>query len=196
MDITALEQAKSRLAKARRALDALKMAADFETAEDAWTDFLIAVSAVYSKLDQGSKGQNKSTPWFGSKKKERRDDPLLRYLHYARNSNEHGIARVVEQTPSNRVFGRTLKFGERVPVMIHPAAGPQGPVTGQGVEAIAAGPTLKPIRACDTRFNVCCDPPKEHRGQSIKYGGNFVYDIGELAVEYLQSMVSEAEKLV
>jgi hypothetical protein len=88
MNPSAVLQAKQRLLKLEKALSALRSATTVEDAEEAWTDFLLAASTIYSKLEQGSKGYAKTEPWFGKKKKERKDDPLLRYLHYARNSDE------------------------------------------------------------------------------------------------------------
>ena len=98
MNLQAVEQAKIRLAKAEKTFDAMRSSTTLEDMEEAWTDFLIAVSAIYSKLEQGAKGNSKSEGWFGRKKRERRKDPLLKYLHAARNSNEHGIERIVEST--------------------------------------------------------------------------------------------------
>jgi hypothetical protein len=78
MDPQAVDQAKARLRKAKKALDALKKANDFEPAEDAWSDFLLAAAAIYSKLEQGAKSKGASAGWFGRKKKERKDDPFKR----------------------------------------------------------------------------------------------------------------------
>jgi hypothetical protein len=95
MNADAIDQAKSRLSRAEKALAALSAAKAIEEAEAAWTDFLIAAATIYSKLEQGAKGSGRCEGWFGQKKKARKDDQLLRYLHFARNSNEHGIERVV-----------------------------------------------------------------------------------------------------
>ena len=51
---------------------------DFAHAEEAWTDFLLAASTIYTKLEQGAKTSGQSAAWFGRKKKQRRDDPVLR----------------------------------------------------------------------------------------------------------------------
>jgi hypothetical protein len=168
MDVLAVEQAKARLAKAERALIAFRSATKIEDAEEAWSDFLIAASTIYSKLEQGSKASPSSQGWFGRKKKERKDDPLLRYLHFARNSDEHGIERVVTTSKDNfAIGGRKLGFNERVPVTVQLA----DPVTRQPIgekrDAVLAGPTLKPVRANDRRFGDFCDPPTTHMGQHI-----------------------------
>ena len=97
MELTAITMAADRLQMAEEALEDLKRAGDFRAAEKAWTSFLVAAGAFYSKLDQGTKGHGKSSVWFGLKKEQRRNDPVLRYLLFARNSNEHGIERVTER---------------------------------------------------------------------------------------------------
>jgi hypothetical protein len=71
----AIDQAKSRLRKAKKAFEALKAADGYEPREEAWSGFLIAAPGIYSKLEQGAKSKGASAGWFGRKKKERKDDP-------------------------------------------------------------------------------------------------------------------------
>lgn len=195
MNRLAIEQAKQRLSKAKRAVSALKAATSFDDAEAAWIDFLMASSSIYSKLEQGAKGFNKSEPWFGRKRKERRDDPLLRYLHYARNSEEHGIERTVGMTPPNRDgMGRPLKFNERAPVKFRVHNKETNLPEGPEMEGVFAGPTLKPIRVHDRRFNDFCDPPRMHMGQYILFA-DFSDGVAEAVIPYLAALIAEAEAL-
>jgi hypothetical protein len=194
MKLSAVLQAKARLGTAERSLAAFRSATEIEVAEEAWTNFLISVSAIYSKLEQGAKDSNKSSPWFGEKKHERKVDPLLRYLHLARNSNEHGIERVVSTTPNNRWQGRELKFNERIPVKISPGDPVTGP-TGPFVGAVAAGSTLTPIRVYDTKHGGYCDPPETHFGVAIQLRG-FVDGLAEVAIPYFRKVLTEAEALI
>src|SRR2546423_14167375 len=97
MDVTAIELAGERLEWAEEALADLRAAEAFPAAEKAWTAFLSAASAFFSKLEQGAKGNSTSRYWFGTKVKQRKDDAVLRYLKAARNSDEHGIERVTER---------------------------------------------------------------------------------------------------
>jgi hypothetical protein len=92
----AIAQAQQRLANAQEALDRLEAANTLLTVERAWSEYLIAVSAIYSKLELGSKSCGTSEAWFGQRKKQRKDDPLLVYLQQARHSEEHGIAHGVD----------------------------------------------------------------------------------------------------
>ena len=96
MHPNAIAQAQQRLANAQEALDRLEAANTLLTVERAWSEYLLAVSAIYSKLELGSKGYGASEAWFGQKKKQRKDDPLLVYLQQARHAEEHGIAHGVD----------------------------------------------------------------------------------------------------
>lgn len=96
MHPNAIAQAHQRLANAHEALIRLEAANTLLTVERAWSEYLIAVSAIYSKLELGSKGIGASEAWYGRKKKQRKDDPLLCYLQQARHAEEHGIAHGVD----------------------------------------------------------------------------------------------------
>jgi hypothetical protein len=97
MNPQAIEHAKMRLAKAEAANVVLQNSESLVETRMAWSDFLLAASGVYSKLEQGAKGHPSSRGWFGRVKRERKDTPLLKYLHHARNSDEHGIEEVLTE---------------------------------------------------------------------------------------------------
>lgn len=196
MDANAVEQAHARLKRAERALADLKAAPDYTTAEDAWTDFLLAVAGIYSKLEQGAKGNGKSAAWFGRKKAERKSDPLLRYLHFARNSDEHGIERTTSRAKGNAMGfdNKPLKFGEKVEVLVsHYDPVAKKPI-GEQTPGYLPGPGLVMVRAHDRRYGDFCDPPQMHVGTEII--GQFPDVTAELAVAYLSDLVSEAAVLL
>ena len=197
MNPKAVEQAKIKLEKAQKAIESLKAAQDYAPAEEAWADFLMAASTLYSKLEQGAKSDGKSLAWFGRKKHDRRKDPLLRYLHYARNSEEHGIDRVVARKPGmESARGIKLGFGQRDPwqlrVLNQETLKPEGPP----VKAFQEGQSIKLVRVFDDRFKDHCDPPEEHLGKALNSSCVIPTDVGELALAYLKSLVTEAESLV
>jgi hypothetical protein len=198
MDLQGVEQAKTKLRKAEKAFDALKAADSYETAEEAWSDFLQAASTIYSKLEQGSKSKGTSAGWYGRKKKERKDDQLLRYLHYARNSDEHGIERVAARGGNQRdaITNHPLKFNERREYTIAEVRDPKtGEVKHTNLKAWLYGPSLVMIRVHDRRFNDHCDPPTEHLGNKIDLDDNSLVGIAKLGVAYLKALVAEAESL-
>jgi hypothetical protein len=87
-------------------LKELKETKDPAIIETLWENFLIAANGIYSKLERGAKTNGKSKAWYGRKKHERKNDPLLSYLHHARNAAEHGIQRITSRT-STRSLPRT-----------------------------------------------------------------------------------------
>jgi hypothetical protein len=199
MDLQAIEQAKTKLRKAEKALEALKDADGYELSEEAWSDFLLAASTIYSKLEQGSKSKGTSAGWFGRKKKERKDDALLRYLHHARNSDEHGIERVAERGGNQQdlLTGEKLKFNERREKLITEIYDPK---TGErrmvNIRAYLYGPSLQMIRVHDRRFGDHCDPPTQHLGKPIDLEDNSLLGVATLGLTYLKRLVEEAESLV
>jgi hypothetical protein len=198
MEPIALEHAQIKLQKAERSLDRLKEADNFKDAEEAWSDFLLAAATIYSKFEQGSKGNNKSQEWYGRKKKERKDDPLLRYLHQARNSDEHGIERVVARGGNKTGFGgHPLKFGERVPVTIKALDKNMQPFNTPETtsDGFLDGPSLRLVTVHDRRYGDHCDPPMQHLGKQIEPADNFVYGVGFLGLTYFKSLVAEAASL-
>lgn len=96
MHPNAIAQAQQRLVNANEALARLEAANTLLTVERAWSEYLLAVSAIYSKLELGSKGFGASESWFGRKKKQRKGDALLCYLQQARHAEEHGISHGVD----------------------------------------------------------------------------------------------------
>jgi hypothetical protein len=198
MDAEAVEQAKNRLKKAERAFDALRTATNYDDAEDAWSDFLLAASTIYSKLEQGSKSKGTSAPWFGRKRKERKDDPLLHFLHLARNSDEHGIERVASRGGNPRDHGGiSLKFNEYREHTITEVRDPKtGEVKLQNIKAILHGPSLQMVRIHDRRFGTYCDPPTKHLGKTIEVEDNSLIGVASLGFDYLSALVAEAETLV
>jgi hypothetical protein len=198
MDPRAVDQAKQKLRKADMAFHALTSAQNYAAVEEAWTDFLLSAASVYSKLRQGAKGNGKSEAWFGRKIKDRKDDPLMRYLHYARNSEEHGIERVVARGPGGKPFseGPPLKFGERRSIKMQMLDATKNPQTITLVNAIETGPCIFLVRVRDTRFNDHCDPPGAHLGKPIGGDGIFPDYVAWLGLCYLAGLIDEAEALV
>lgn len=92
----ALEKCRDRFRSCENHFDKLKKSKNYAEMRPFWYDFLVASSSIFSILEQGAKGSNRSAPWFGAKKHERADDPLLSYLHHARNADEHGISAVTK----------------------------------------------------------------------------------------------------
>jgi hypothetical protein len=185
---TAVERAKARLERAERALTEFKAATSYPIAEAAWTDFLLATSSIYSQFEQGVKGYPRSISWYGRQKNNRKNHPVLRYIHFARNSDEHGIEFVTERHPDG---GFNFSYGERHEFTIYAHDPVTGEIESEGHAAWGYGPHLKLIRANDRRFHDFCDPPYG----AVNPPGDPAA-VGDAALQLLRTMVLESESFI
>jgi hypothetical protein len=191
----------ARLAKARDALSRLESAQGLNEAESAWSDVLLAGNAVYSKLEQGSKANGKATGWFGRVKKVRKDDPLLSYVHHARNSEEHAIDDITQRMKAGQA---TFTFREPydpkklegVQIRIDATSRPGHVLVASSNEEVISTtmydrPSLALVRVKDPRFNDHFDPPFEHLGNALSDRSPLA--VGRLFVAYLTRLVEDAQ---
>lgn len=192
----AITKAESRLAKAITAQGRLTASTSFREFEPAWADFLVALNGVYAALEQGAKETPQSRQWFGRKKRERREDPLLQYLHQARNADEHGLEPIAEDKtfrmtviadPGVVVTGANMTIGGREYHM--PKI--DGNIQNPGILSVnfACLVTVK-----DTRFNTSFAPPTEHLGNVIE--DTSPRGIAALGAQFHSSLVKEATSLI
>ena len=198
---TAVEKAQDHLALARRALDGLRIARTFREYEIAWSQFLIEAARIYTKLEAGSKNSGVSKSWFGRMKNERRTDPLLRYIRYARNSDEHGLEDITRRTASGMIASFEPSDVVRVSLSARRTEGgsieikdmqlktPGGGFTE--VELIA--PRIELMAAYDDRFHDSAAPPVNHLGRPIE--DTSPLGVAELAIRFLERMIAEATQL-
>ena len=197
MKAVALFKARERLEKARQSLQLVQSAANHKDFRFAWTDLLVSANAVFTILEQGAKTNPQSRQWFGNKKRFRTKDPLLSYMHQARNADEHGI-----EPTTMRIGGGGIRIG-RVSGTVHFST-----VVGDGEGGTVLGPIsgdgevdykiIKPIFMLaivkDDRFgNACYYPPIEHLGSPIV--DTSPVGVGLLLLAYLDVLVQEASAL-
>lgn len=183
----AITKAERRLEAARAASDAIQCADDPNEIESEWAKFVLAVGGWYSILEQGAKGNGPSQGWFGKLKSERKKDDLLRYIHYARNSEEHGIKphthrghQYVELGPG--ATATIYKKSQYITELVESS----GPIRFFGPENVALDTVL------DERYGDTCDIPKSHRGTAID---PTPANVAKLCVQYLVEMTEKAKKL-
>jgi hypothetical protein len=190
MIVEALDQAEERLSRAKAALETLHSKGDQKGRESAWIDLITALGTFYSKLEQGAKGVNKSSAWFGRKKNERKSDPLLAYVHHARNSAEHGIAKSAHYAKGAVSFTGMMKPGTEAGLRFTP----------EGLRPFSTDPDLE-LRFVENDVHlltvrdrgVLYQPPTEHLGKLLtEFGAS---KIGVLAVTYAEQMIAEARAL-
>jgi hypothetical protein len=124
----------------------------------------------------------------------------LRYMHHARNAEEHGLARITEyQPPRAEFFGvqdppdvselKVLEDGSisfvLTPIEVRP-----------GVGMIPSMRVLKPTAMLVPVVDrgVTYDVPSSHLGANVDQGDPFM--VGGLMLAYLKVTVAEAEALL
>ncbi|MCZ8546269.1 hypothetical protein OOJ09_18935 [Mesorhizobium qingshengii] len=198
MKAIAVDLAQNKLALAQQAFARLQTANSYEAAEQAWADFLVAVGAVYSKLEQGAKGVGKSDAWFGRQKHQRKRDALLRYLHFARDSDVHGIEHIthrdVPTIDGKPIVFRPEHFGKEIPLQIRKVDPVTNAPVGDPLDGTLRGPNIVLRTVTNQKFGDRCDVPTEHQGQAIEVPTPQL--IAELGIKYMIAMVAEARSLV
>jgi len=184
MQRAAFIQAKRRFNSAMKALDRLVNATDLGSFEEAWSDFIVAAHGVYLKLEIGAKGHPKSEPWFGRKVRERKKDPLLRYIHAARNTDTHGLEHGIAYRTTTE-----FKSVAPTPVMVDGKRAWRVEISPEKITAQSTEAILTPVT--DTLHKDTFDPPTMHLGQPINDPDPI--RIAGLASVYLLNLLNEAE---
>lgn len=198
MKSKAIDQARARLEKCNEAISKMESSASFEQFEAAWSDFLLAAAGVYSKLEQGAKGVGSSEGWFGRKKNVRKNDELLRYIHHARNADEHGL----DQTTEKRDGSTTLASNDGAITanvekdahgnnVIRIASVTQWGPKAPEVITVPAHPVL--VAARDSKHGDVFQPPTEHLGAKLQDASPL--NVARTTVAYLTTLISEAAQL-
>lgn len=156
----------------------------------AWAHFLLAANGVYSKLQQGAKGSSQSEQWFAQKLAERKADPLLQYIHQARNAEEHSVEgsdaeHGIRITPANKWTTVLSDGSDGKPIRISTPSGkkPSGKLHAPGIH-------LRPV----TNRGVSYNPPTLHLG--IPLPERSILGVVSCAERYLTEMIAEAKSLL
>lgn len=194
----AIEKAKDRLESAKARLKDLETSKDYASARRHWYDFLFSSNAVFSILEQGAKGFDKSENWLGKKRHERKNDPLLSYLHHARNADEHGIPSVTELDRQKIVFvenGKPIAALEGIvgnTGRFQSLSDDKSPNFSKVTELRIYPDRAKLIEVSDR--GVAYAPPSTHLGSAIDENGPIA--VAGLMVRYIESMIDEAVPLI
>jgi hypothetical protein len=196
MHPSAIAKARIRLHSAQELASKLSRCQDYNTFSETWYLFLVAAKGVYTVLEQGTKASSQSRQWFGGINRQRQDDPLLQYLYQARHDAEHGISPfVVEQVPGRVAIGGA-KPGYSSAMRIDGSIGPGGRLRVIGLDnkpvLVEYSPSHVRLARVHNRGRYY-DPPQEHLG--AKLASNLPLHVAELALRYLERVITEAEGL-
>jgi hypothetical protein len=199
MKLEAITKVKMRLQRAATALEAIRNATTLQELEPVWTDYLSAHNSIFTILEQGAKSEPKSRQWFGAKKQFRKKDPLLNYLHQARNADEHGIPSVIEHRLTGGItFGeQPAGLGNKITSVTFKPVGQKEVVLAHDEAGIANMTVLRPVmlllRVHDDRFKTSFDPPTEHLGKPLN--NPRPVGVAEAGLSYAIHLIAEAEAL-
>lgn len=148
-----------------------------------WSDLLTYGNRVFGKLEQGAK-RTSAADWFAAIKEERQTDPLLNYLHEARNVDDHGIAPVAS---SDHVFQIADLSGGQAVTMFSTTgrAADLQMMPGPNVTRVIA---LLPVKV----RNAILEVPNSHRGKSI--ANSTPLNFAVLFLQRLEEVVAEARQ--
>jgi hypothetical protein len=163
---------------------------------------LLAAAGVYSKLEQASKSSGKAAAWFGRVKHERRADPLLSYIHHARNSDEHGIEDITQKMPKGsatftirepydpkKLDGKSFTLGTDTKGNVR--------FTNYDPDIFEIHhfdkPTLLLIPVKDDRYGDLFNPPTEHLGRKLE--DKTPIGIATRVLPYLERLITEARAM-
>lgn len=188
MDANAFAKAKARLERMARSITDIEAATTYAEVADAWERFIFAASTFYSALQQGAKSNGAANAWFGRMKHERRIDPLLQYVHQARNAEEHGIAPIT--SPTNSKIHLTEKDSE---VTLR-SNGRSWDVISQSGAVLYPMERAKLATVRDDRYHDSFDPPQTHLGAPIL--DQSPLGVARLAQAHLISVLKQAERFL
>lgn len=195
MNPAAVADARNCLERVNEALKILQArsprvwADDLKACSNAWADVLIWGHRAISKLEQGAK-HGSSSGWFGQITSQRRTDPLLSYMHHARNVDEHALVKVYETTKADI----KLSIPQNKPAQFHTELTEDGhflvrPLNSwtkvEGVER--AGLLLKAAESRGRTYPV----PDQHLGHAITESS--ARALSEIFSTYLTRVIDEAE---
>jgi hypothetical protein len=190
--VTQLAAAKRDLAASRRALEAMRAAQSLDAIEAAWRSFLQEANKVWTKVELACKSHPKAQPWFGGHARLRKKDMLLRYLHHARNSDEHTLTEIVSRQPGgfaiNPAPGMKGVYIDSMTI----SSGPSGThinYRGSPIQVEVHTPHVQLERVFDR--GAWFNPPTQHLDKRLMK--NDPITVAELGYTYCERIVSEAE---
>ncbi len=186
-----LHYPKRELKIAKRAIENMKNAPNFETLEDEWRIYLNAIEKSWVKVERVcSPVHTKFQPWQGFYTKQRKKDPLLKYLKHARNSDQHSI----QESMNTKSASRSMYIEGGDSVHIDKLSIKNGNVTEYKgnkpliIEDLPHRIELAPI----TDSGKLYQPPKVHLTKKILWSAPI--NVAELGLNYYLNFLAKVEE--
>jgi hypothetical protein len=169
----------------------MKAASNVEEFEDAWQDFLGSLEKSWIKVERSCQQfRNTFQPWQGKLARQRRKDPLLRYLKHARNADEHTIEEIIEHVPGHRTlnpaYGNSW-YIEHLEIW----GGDVVSYSGDKPMIVQDFPDrveLRRFKGSGTWYN----PPTQHLGQPLEQRDPISF--AELGLRFYANFIEQAEE--
>ncbi|SFK52732.1 hypothetical protein SAMN04488518_10652 [Pseudovibrio ascidiaceicola] len=148
------------------------------------------------------KGSERTEQAFKRLKAERKKDPLMQYLHQARNAEEHSIQEVTETVPgATTIGGGGPEFSKAFRASFSINNGVLGgvggnppeisPLDGKPVLIKQIGPQVK-LKSV-TNYGKKYPVPREHKGKEIEIPTPI--EAAEFALSYLSEVLEKVRKI-
>lgn len=187
-------KAHQRLRLAGQSLAQLEQAPNFQAFEDVWLNFLLHANGVYVQLEQASKISPQARQWFGLKKRQRKDDEMLQYVHQARHADEHSVEKVAAVEPGYMGIGKaapgyssSMVFNTLPDGRLHVRS-----LDGKPVLIEVKPPTIQ-LRPVTGLGPVVFNPPSSHLGQPLP--DRSPATVARHTFQFLSALVVEADSL-
>jgi len=187
-----LYHAKRELIAAEKAIERMTKSGSIEDLEDEWKNYLNAIEKCWVKTERACQHvRNKFQPWQGNFAKERKKDPLLKYIKHARNSDQHTIQEGMENKDASSSMyvegGPGVTHIERLEIKDGKLVEYKGnkPLI---IENLPNRVELLRVKDGSKTYN----PPKSHK--EIKLHWPAPIDVAVLGLEYYRDFVSQVEQ--
>ena len=187
-----LYHAKRELIAAEKAIERMTKSDSIEDLEDEWKNYLNAIEKCWVKTERSCQHvRNKFQPWQGNFAKERKKDPLLKYIKHARNSDQHTIQEGMEKKDASSSMyvegGPGVAHIERLEIKNGKLVEYKGnkPLI---IENLPNRVELLRVKDGSKTYN----PPKSHK--AIKLLWPAPVDVAVLGLEYYRDFVSQVEQ--
>lgn len=187
----AIEKARSKLARSIAIHGEMERSPSLADVRIAWPDFLINANGVFSALEQGAKDSEPSKRWFGGVSKFRRSDPLLQYLHQARNSEEHSLEEQTYPIPGSLLVVGTGNGPHEATLNSNPDGSLRITYDPRKAKVLNYKPQL--VFTQVSNRGVQYPAPESHRG--VKLFQISPQKAAALVILYLEEIIQEAEQL-
>lgn len=183
---------RQELERAREAIVRMRAASNHREFEDAWKECLSRLERAWNKVQCHFKQSPKWNSWAGKYMKQRREDPLLKYLTNARGADEHTIGEITELAPGSMTIGATggvmrlygLRMSSSAVVV---DAAPASPGARLVIAFNPEKTRLLPVINRGVRYDV----PTMHLGNAID--PNDVLTIAACGAKYYSGLLDEAD---